>query len=436
MNFRSSPQHRTYQWTKTSFVLLAASVIALMALIPFTSAAQVANKTTATVQIGASGPGTEGNGFFPSVIVIRAGDTVVWTAAGDAPHTVTSVNVTGGKPLFDSSPLFELTPELAAVFFGPGGFMFPGASYVVDTATLQPGTYHYQCTLHDGLGMNGTLIVTSDPAPSGAVSTVTVGWAGAGLEITLFSPSTLTVAQGTKVIFTSNAGLEPHDVVSETTLSNGTTILGTAFDSSPNLVPPGISEDALNNAPPPFPIGNGGLMVPFPGLDKFNHTFSQPGNYIYYCKLHSTVISGVRVGMVGQVIVLPAYASDQDVQTVQAQVTAAQGSITSVQGSVTSAQSSIASAQGSIASAQGSISSIQSSLSSVSQSVQSAINQLPNTASKSDLNSLTSQVSNLSSQVGTLTSQVSTLNTIAYVALGIAVVLGLVAIGLSRRKSS
>jgi plastocyanin len=40
-------------------------------------------------------------GYNPSVIVIRAGDTVVWKAL-DGPHTVTSVNVTpDGKTLFD-----------------------------------------------------------------------------------------------------------------------------------------------------------------------------------------------------------------------------------------------------------------------------------------------------------------------------------------------
>ena len=167
-------------------VLAVASIIALSAII--LSATATTTPKTHYVQVGASGHGIEGNGFFPSNLAIRAGDKVVWTASGDAPHTVTSLNVTAGHPVFDSTPNFDITPEVAAAFFGPGGFMTPGASFSLDTSTLAPGTYHYQCTLHDGIGMNGNLTITNDVAPHATVATVTVGWFGAGSEITLFSP--------------------------------------------------------------------------------------------------------------------------------------------------------------------------------------------------------------------------------------------------------
>jgi ABC-type transport system substrate-binding protein len=57
-----------------------------------------------------------------------------------------------------------------------------------------------------------------------------------------------------------------------------------------------------------------------------------------------------------------------------------------------------------------------------------------NSASKSDVTSLTNSVGSLTTQVSSLNSQISTLSTVAYAAIGIAVVLGLVAIGLSVRK--
>ena len=356
--------------------LVFGCILALAAIVPLASAVQTSSGTTHSVQVGASGNGIEGNGFFPSVLVIRAGDTVVWTVSGDAPHTVTSSDIAVGHPLFDSTPNFDLTPQVAAVFFGPGGFLAPGASFTVDTSTLAPGTYRYQCTLHDANGMNGTLTVTSDAAPAGAVVTVTVGWTGAGSDITFFSPSTLTVAHGTKVIFTNQAALEPHDVVSEVTLVNGTTILGTFFDSAPNLVPPGISETALDSGPPPFPIGPGGVLIGAPGLNSYNYTFSQPGTFIYYCKFHSAVVSETRIGMVGEIIVLPAYASTQEVANVQAQVTAAQGSVNNLQTAVGNA----------------------------GQSAQDAL------------------------------SQISMLNMVAYAALAVAIVLGAAAIFMSRKK--
>ena len=55
-------------------------------------------------------------------------------------------------------------------------------------------------------------------------------------------------------------------------------------------------------------------------------------------------------------------------------------------------------------------------------------------ASKADLTALTNNVGTLTTQVNSLNNQISTLQTVAYVALGVAVVLGLIAIGLSMRK--
>ncbi len=349
--------------------LLAVSGLIIAASVVLVIHAQQPQSSTYTISVGGSSNLTnrQFNGYTPSVLAIRAGDTIAWKNIGSdvIPHTVTSSDINAsGVPIFDSSPKFELTPQLVGVFFGPGGFLPPGGTFVLDTSQLQPGTYKYQCTLHDALGMVGVVTVTNDVALPGATQRVVAGWNGYGAEVTLFSPSNIAVARGTQVVFQSLAGVEPHTVVSETQLSNGTVVLGSNFDSSPKLVPPGITEVGLSQAPPPFPVGPGGVLLPLPNLDKFSFTFSTPGTYQYYCKLHSVVVGGVRVGMVGEVIVLSASASAQELSTVQASVSGAQ------------------------------------------------------------------------SQLSSMANQVSTSNTLAYAAIAIAIILGLVAIWISSRMRS
>ncbi|MDE1852879.1 MAG: hypothetical protein KGI38_03920 [Thaumarchaeota archaeon] len=317
------------------YALVASATLLFMSSAP-TLFAQQSSSTTHIVLVGGSNAhlGLLYDEYAPSTIVIRAGDTVVWKDVG-GPHTVTSVNTTStGSPLFDSSSKFTLSPQFAAAVFGPGGYTKPGTSFVLDTSTLAPGTYKYQCTIHDMLGMVGYLTVTSATASPDETATVTMGWTQEAGEVTMFNPQNVTVAQGTHVIFQSLAGQEPHDVVSETKLSNGTVILGKYFDSSPRLVPPGISEAALVGRPPPFPIGPGGMMLP---PSNFNYTFAQPGTYLYYCKIHSSDLPMMgpmpfmhMAGMTGEVIVLPSYATQQQVDALNSQVGASENGISSL----------------------------------------------------------------------------------------------------------
>lgn len=73
----------------------------------------------------------------------------------------------------------------------------------------------------------------------------------------------------------------------------------------------------------------------------------------------------------------------------------------------------------------------------LSANTNSAIQSLQSTSAKSsDLTSLQNSVNTLSGNVNTLTSQVNTLTDIAYAALAVAVILGLAAIFLSRRKAA
>jgi plastocyanin len=83
-----------------------------------------------------------GDNFFREAsVTVNVGDTVVWTNVGNRPHDVTSI---GSGPL--NSPRR----------------MMNGATYSYTADT--PGTYPYECTIHEG--MDGTLIVQAAAQPT------------------------------------------------------------------------------------------------------------------------------------------------------------------------------------------------------------------------------------------------------------------------------
>jgi plastocyanin len=287
---------------------------------------------THTVTVGGDLPSRGGNGesmymgYSPSVIVINAGDTIVWKAL-DGPHTVTSENVTSsGQALFDSQP--KVPYPLPSFLFGPGGFIPPQGTYVLDTSKLAPGTYGVLCTLHQDANMEATLTITSQTAPQGYEFPVITGVSSGSTEVEAFNPHNITVPQGTKVLFENLSGFEPHTVLSVVTLTNGTRVLGTVFDSSPMLFPPGLKWDQVPQANAEAVNQLGGALLPVPGMDTFSYTFTNPGTYVYYCKYHSLVENGNIAGMVGEVIVLPPSTTNNDLLGLNNQITNLSGQLT------------------------------------------------------------------------------------------------------------
>jgi plastocyanin len=103
-----------------------------------------------------SGPGTDpltigmrGMSFFPAKIVVKVGQKVTWKDSTEAIHNVVDdaakaanredVHVPAGAKPFDS------------------GWMQPGQAFSHVFTT--PGVYRYACTLHEGYGMQGTVVV-------------------------------------------------------------------------------------------------------------------------------------------------------------------------------------------------------------------------------------------------------------------------------------
>ena len=225
-------------------------------------------------------------GYTPSVVVIRPGDTVVWRDIS-GPHTVTSANITRGRPLFDSSPgVVQTLPRPA------GDLLDPGESFTLDTSTLTPGTYLYLCKIHSF--MRGTLTITQE-ASLKALATIISGWGDQLVSWDAFSPSSLTVPKGTVVTWVLLHPAEPHSI----TALNQTADKKPVFDSSPNF------PSTPATPPPPGP----GRLTPG---QSFNYTFTTPGVFPYYCKIHAFNASNNWVGQVGAVIVLP-YGSTDDI---------------------------------------------------------------------------------------------------------------------------
>lgn len=162
--------------------------------------------------------------------------------------------------------------------------------------------------------MKGTLTITNETAPTGSQFVVVTGVSSGTTEVEQFIPSDITVPWGTKLIFSNLSGFEVHTVVSVVTLPNGTQVLGTLFDSSPMILPPGTTMDQLPQVNQEGVNQLGGGMLPVPGLDMFSYTFNDPGTYLYFCKYHSAVENSNIAGMVGEVIVqAPATDATQEI---------------------------------------------------------------------------------------------------------------------------
>ncbi len=109
--------------------------------------------------------------FFPATVNVSVGDSVTWVNSTQTPHTVTF-----HPELFQGDP-FAPPPAPPSPYDGSGlansgiiGFN-PLGQPVPKSFTLtfgKPGTYTYECLLHDAEGMKGTVNVAAVAAPTPA----------------------------------------------------------------------------------------------------------------------------------------------------------------------------------------------------------------------------------------------------------------------------
>lgn len=184
------------------------------------------------------GSATEGNpDYEPDAAVAPQGHTVVWTNADSVAHTVTSREDLGET--FDS------------------GLFDAGAEYSLDTSGLEAGTYEYFCLVHPW--MVATLEVA---APQEAVRVgIPEGSAVPAEGQIYYDPDALSVEAGTAVKWVNDDEMI-HTVTS-----------GTAEGGADGLF-------------------DSGTMA---AGDSFEHAFTEPGTYDYYCLFHPWMVGTVDV---------------------------------------------------------------------------------------------------------------------------------------------
>ena len=180
----------------------------------------------------------EGNpDYSPDVAIVTQGDTVVWTNADAAPHTVTSALDYGET--FDSS------------------LISAAETFTLDTTNLEIGEYEYLCIVHPW--MISTLVIEE---PKEATKIVIPEGAAIPEDGRIYyDPETINVTTGTTIEWI-NEDAAMHTATS----GNPTNGADEVFDSQ-----------ILNLS------------------DTYQFTFAEAGKYDYYCILHPWMIGTVNV---------------------------------------------------------------------------------------------------------------------------------------------
>ena len=171
--------------------------------------------------------------FDPSTVTIDAGGEVVWSNDDTAVHTITSGTLRDGGPdgVFDS------------------GLLGPGETF--SHTFTEAGEHPYFCMLHPW--MAGRVVVQDPPAAHVAESMIAES---------SYDPATVTIDAGGEVVWT-NDDLLLHTVTSGSPTDGG--------------------QDGIFNSGPLSP-----------GM-TFSHTFTEAGDYPYYCILHPWLTGRVVV---------------------------------------------------------------------------------------------------------------------------------------------
>jgi len=180
----------------------------------------------------------EGNpDYSPDRAIVTQGHTAVWTNEDAAPHTVTSAEDYGET--FDSS------------------LISAGETFSLDTTNLEIGEYEYLCIVHPW--MIATLVIE---APKEATKIIIPEGAAIPEDGKIFyDPEAINISTGTTIEWINeDAAMHTATSGNPTSGANGT------FDS-----------EILN-------IG-----------DTYQFTFSDAGNYDYYCILHPWMLGTINV---------------------------------------------------------------------------------------------------------------------------------------------
>jgi plastocyanin len=332
---------------RLSLTLALLALLGLLALraSPSARVAQAAQRWD--VQVSSTLPVPGGaimtQGFFPSPLVVHAGDAVTWTWASNVPHTVTFNSGKPALPLIVPGPgPGELTLGPAFAPLGPAG---PNAIYdgslqlssgvpaspdqnTYQLTFTQPGIFGYVCQIHPG--MRGEIIVLpagaslpETPAQAtargkatvialagamqadtqqvrsthtGSAHSVNVGIAnGYGVSMLGFAPRELTVTRGDTILWTLADPFELHTV----TLTSGAQP-PEFVDVRPQpqgapwlVVPASVAGPAGGTTYIGQGYVNSGILTPG---NAFGLVFdAPPGTYEYTCLIHPEMQGTITV---------------------------------------------------------------------------------------------------------------------------------------------
>lgn len=142
-----------------------AGTLIIAVALPSAAMAQTAAPTAETFNVMVSGSSADGTiglyNYYPDVVTIDAGDTIVWHE-GLGAHSVIVVGPNTKLPPAGSPP--ALKPAGSDTFDGTGfhnsGILTPGKTYSL--TFTKPGIYKYQCGIHPD--MTGAVVVQKQGA--------------------------------------------------------------------------------------------------------------------------------------------------------------------------------------------------------------------------------------------------------------------------------
>ncbi len=184
------------------------------------------------------GSAEEGNpDYEPDVAIVPQGHTVEWTNVDTVAHTVTSSSDFGET--FDSS------------------LMNAGEVYRLDTTDLEIGEYEYLCIVHPW--MVSTLVIEMPKEP-----------------IKVMIPDGAAIPEDGQLYY------DPENIDVEI----GTTIVWDNVDNTMHTVTSGNPNDGFDG------VFDSDVMS---AGDLYEFTFTEAGNYEYYCILHPWMVGTVNV---------------------------------------------------------------------------------------------------------------------------------------------
>jgi len=185
-----------------------------------------------------------------------ANATEVGTEVGAQNQTLSVVNATGTNETRSAETTNVTNTETAGANATAGGAAMSNATTTGENATAGGGANATQ---------TGEATATGASGGGGSATSVSIVTGSSSLTDTAFQPNPVEVSVGDTVTWT-NDDTQPHTVVSgENGQPSG------EFDSSPNFNP---------------------LIAP---QQTFSHTFTQAGQFPYYCALHPNMVGTVSV---------------------------------------------------------------------------------------------------------------------------------------------